>query len=239
MEKKYYLGTSGWSYDHWVGEFYPEGMDRKLWLQFYAKHFNTAEVNMTFYRFPWRNVVKGWYNKTPEDFRFTLKVHRSITHVHKLRNVKKLLNSFYDMASPLKEKLGCLLYQLPPSMHLDLERLEAFIEMLPADKVHAFEFRHNSWYCRNIYRLLKKHKAVFCAVSAPGFPEDLEVTANAAYIRFHGKGSWYSYDYSGKELKEWVNKIKSSNAKGVYAYFNNDANAYAVKNCLSLKRMLG
>ena len=239
----YYLGTSGWSYDHWVGEFYPEDLPRNKWLEFFTKHFNTAEVNMTFYRFPFENLLKGWYNKTPSGFKFSLKANRQITHEKKFKNVSQLLKKFYKLADILQEKLGCILFQTPPSFKLekDYSTFKRFLEVLYAKYSsyrNVIEFRHPSWYCEKAFELLKQHNIGFCIVSAPKLPEIVKVTARHAYFRFHGAKKWYSYDYSAKELKEWANKIRKIKAKECFIYFNNDFNAYAVKNCKQLKKLL-
>jgi len=232
-----YLGCSGWSYDHWIGEFYPKNIERNQWLIHYAKYFNTVEINMSFYRFPWPNMVKGWYNKTPKDFKFTFKANRQITHIKKLKNVKTLINRFYKLTDLMKEKLGCILWQFPPSLRLDLKKLQKFCKDLNTKYNNIIEFRHNSWYCQDVYKLLNKNNIGYCIVSAPQFPEDVHVTSNIAYIRFHGK-QWYRYDYSQKELKQWAKIVKNLKTKDVYVYFNNDFNAFAVKNCLQLKKLL-
>jgi len=234
-----YLGCSGWYYGHWEGLFYPEGLAKNKWLEFYAKKFNTVEVNATFYRFPFPNMVKGWYNKTSKDFKFTLKGNRLITHVKKLKDVKKLVNSFYKTADILKEKLACILWQFPPSLKLDLKRLDKFCKDLNTKYNNVIEFRHKTWYCKDVYKLLKKNRIGYCIVSAPNLPEDIKVTTKFAYIRFHGKKSWYGSRYSKKEMQEWAEIIKKLKVKDVYAYFNNDYNAYAVKNCLELKKLVG
>lgn len=234
-----WLGCSGWYYGHWERLFYPEGLARNKWLEFYAKKFNTVEVNATFYHFPYPNMVKAWYDRTPKGFKFTLKANRMITHVKKLKDVKKLVDSFYRISDLLKEKLGCILWQFPPSLKLNLERLENFCNDLNTKYNNVIEFRHKSWYCEDVYKLLKKKKIGYCIVSAPRLPEDIQVTSKVAYMRFHGKSRWYAHNYSKKELQEWVKRIKKLKARNVYVYFNNDYNAYAVKNCLELKRLLG
>lgn len=244
-----YLGTSGWSYDHWIDLFYPNGLERREWLRFYARHFNTVEINMTFYRFPFPNMMKGWYNKTPTDFLFTLKANRLITHVKKFKNVATLTKRFFSLTTLIKEKLGCILWQLPPSLHFDERNmllLDSFLSNLnkynKSDSKNVIEFRHKSWWNKEAYKMLKKHKASFCIVSAPRLPDDFIVTSNVIYVRFHGVSKWYAHDYSKRELNEWAKKIrktmKRKKIRHVYCYFNNDFNAYAVKNCLELKKIL-
>jgi len=235
------MGTSGWSYEHWVGKFYPNDLQRSQWLVFYSKYFNTVEINMSFYRFPYKNMLKGWYNKTPRNFKFTMKAHRQITHVKKLVNVKRLLNSYYSLAKELGEKFGCMLFQMPPSFKNNengFKRLEKFLNQLNNEFNNVIEFRHKSWFCKEVFKLLRENNAIFCIVSAPRLPDVVEKTSKIAYIRFHGAGSWYASNYSKNELKNWAKKIKELKAKEIYCYFNNDYNAYAVENCKELKRIL-
>ncbi len=234
----YYLGTSGYSYQHWKQRFYPKDLPQNEWLEYYAKYFLTVEINSSFYRFPYPNVLKAWYNKTPKDFLITLKANRSITHIKRLRNVKRLLNNFYSLADLLKEKLGCILFQLPPNFKIDTKILKNFLEMLPNKYENVVEFRNNSWFCNEVYELLKQYNIIFCIVNSPSISTRFIKTSNTSYIRFHGLKSLYSSNYSDKELKDYAEKIKNLKAKKVYAYFNNDFNTYAVKNCLKLKSLL-
>ena len=240
---KYYLGTSGFSYDSWIGEFYPENLERRKWLNFYSKYFNTTEINMTFYRFPFPNLLKGWYRKTPKDFKFTLKANRQITHIKKLKNISSILKRFYSIADELKEKLGCILFQVPPFLKKDkhFRLVKKFLQLLNSkysSYKNVLEFRHKSWYCDEVLNMLKDYNTIFCVVSAPRLPDICIKTSKIAYVRFHGVTSWYDYDYSKNELKFWATKIKKLKAKEIYVYFNNDYNAYAVKNCKYIKKLL-
>lgn len=242
METKLFVGTSGWSYDHWLGRFYPAELDRKEWLRFYCERFNTAEVNMTFYRFPFPAIVKSWYCKTPVNFNFTFKANRLITHVKKFEGIDTLVKKFYSLISLIKEKLGCVLWQLPPSMHFsesNLEVLDGFLASVEGMK-SVMEFRHKSWWRPETYRLLKKHEATFCVVSCPSLPQDFIVTSPIAYVRFHGLTAWYRHEYTTSELAGWAERIKQA-TKGcseIYCYFNNDFMAYAPKNATELREML-
>ncbi len=238
-KSKFYIGCSGWSYQDWVGKFYPAGLKSGEWLAYYAQHFNTVEVNMSFYRFPFKNMLKGWYNRTPKNFQFTLKANRMITHVKRLRGTKELLSSFYALADLLEEKLACILFQMPPSLKKDkdMKTLESFLKSLSPDHNNVIEFRHKSWFCREVYDLLSAHHAVFCILSAPKLPSDAVATGKIAYVRFHGAGSWYNYDYDDEELKKWVQQIRKLKLN-TFAYFNNDVNAYAPSNALRLQALL-
>ncbi len=234
----YHLGTSGWSYPGWRGIFYPEGLATKDWLAFYAEHFSTIEINMTFYRYPKPEMFKVWLDKTPPGFSFTLKANRQITHLKRLKNVHHEVNFFYILAHSLREKLGCILFQLPPSITMDLPLLEDFLGALSPEYRNVIEFRHESWYSEKIYEALRSHKVTFCvAIFGQGPSHDIE-TAETAYFRFHGLTGGYRYNYTDEELKEWASVIKTSGAKEAYIYFNNDYQAYAVANCLKLKEFL-
>lgn len=234
----YYLGTSGWSYPEWKVRFYPEGVSQRKWLSFYAEHFNTVEINMTFYRFPKPETLKGWLDKTPPDFFFTLKANRQITHYKKLKDIKSEVRYFYMLADSLQDRLGCILFQLPPSLTLDLDLLKDFLSNLSPKYKNVIEFRHESWYTEEVYALLRSHKAIFCVVSSPKLPESIIETAETSYFRFHGRIGWYKYDYSDDELKNWAESIKKTKAKECYIYFNNDYQAFAVANCKKLKGFL-
>lgn len=234
----YHLGTSGWSYTDWRGRFYPEDIPQREWLPFYARHFATVEINMTFYRFPKPETLSGWLDKTPSDFTFTLKANRQITHRKKLKGVKSQVRYFYILADSLRDRLGCILFQLPPSLTLNLDLLKDFLSSLSPQYKNVIEFRHESWYTEEVYELLRSHNVIFCVVSAPELPEHIIETAETSYYRFHGRIGWYKYNYSDAELKQWAEAIKKTKAKECYIYFNNDYQAYAVSNCRQLGEFL-
>jgi len=233
---KVLVGCSGWSYNHWIGKFYPSNLPRNEWLRFYTDYFRTAEVNMTFYRFPYPNMLKSWYNKTPPDFRFTFKANRLITHVKALSDVGDLVKRFLALLDLVGEKLSCVLWQLPPRMHFspeNMETLDGFLSTVGRGN-NVIEFRHKSWWNKETYKLLRKHGTAFCAVSCPSLPDDFVITSDVAYIRFHGAGDWYRHNYSREEIGGWASKIRAARCKEVYCYFNNDYEAYAPKNALEL-----
>jgi uncharacterized protein YecE (DUF72 family) len=239
-----FVGTSGYSYQHWRnGVFYPKGTPQSRWLEFYAEHFETVELNVSFYRLPKKETFAKWYERSPADFRFAVKGSRFITHIKKLKNCEEPLHLFADHAGELKEKLGVILWQLPPNFKADGERLEAFVGLLASPEVapgarHVFEFREKSWFQADILELLKRHKFSLCIAHSPEFPYCEEETADFVYLRFHGGEVLYGGDYSDEELRRWSRKIRSwlKSPKDVYAYFNNDAHGYAVKNALTLKK---
>lgn len=238
---KIYIGTSGYSYPHWVDVFYPEDLSQGKWLEFYAQHFNTVELNVTFYRLPQEKAFEGWYKKTPKDFLFVVKGSRFITHVKKLTDSEEPLDLLISRAKLLKEKLGIILWQLPPTLKADRRRLEKFLVLCSQFKVcrQAFEFRHQSWFVDEIYELLKKYNLALCIADSPTWPLVEEITADFTYLRFHGGKELYGSNYSDRELKNWASKIKKWQKKNldIYCYFNNDAYGYAVSNAKTLKKL--
>ena len=238
-KRKFHIGCSGWSYGDWAGKFYPADLKQGEWLAYYAQHFSTVEVNMSFYRFPFRNMLKGWYNKTPKGFLFTLKANRLITHIKKLKGTERLLGSFYSLGDLLKDKLACILFQLPRSLTKDkhMRTLEGFLRTLSPDHNNVIEFRHKGWFCQEVYDLLASNNAIFCVVSAPDLPSDSVATGKFAYVRFHGVDSWYDYHYSQRELRKWARLIRMLKVD-TFGYFNNDVSAYAPYNASELNKML-
>jgi len=234
----FHIGTSGWSYPGWRELFYPEELPSKDWLSYYAGHFSTVEINMTFYRFPRPETLKGWLEKTPPHFTFTLKANRQITHLKKIKNVQNEVRYFYILANSLREKLGCLLFQLPPSIHLDLPLLKDFLATLSPEFKNVIEFRHESCYEEKVYEILRTQKAIFCTVSSAQVPSTPIVTAETVYFRFHGLTRGYRHNYSDDELKEWAERIKKLSPKECFIYFNNDYQAHAVENAKTLEKML-
>jgi uncharacterized protein YecE (DUF72 family) len=186
-------------------------------------------------------MVKGWARKAPQNFRFTLKMWRRVTHFKKLNGVREDLDVFFERIKPLESCLGAILYQLPPSLKINLDLLTEFLKILPSNLDQAVEFRHPSWLREDIFSLLEKFKLAHCIISMPQFPEALKLTSNISYIRFHGKETLYGSSYSDEELGRWAKTIRdflNQGIKRVYVYFNNDYNAYAVFNALKLKELL-
>ncbi|MCY2687392.1 DUF72 domain-containing protein [Salinimicrobium sp. TH3] len=236
---KLYIGCSGWNYRDWRGKFYPEKLAQKNWLDHYSGEFNTVEINSTFYRFPQDKTVEKWRDTVPEDFKFTLKGSRYITHMKKLNDVEESVGNFNTTSGIMGHKLGNLLWQLPPSVHRNDERLLDFIKLFDKSVNNVIEFRHESWYDEEVYALLRKQNVIFCAISSPRFPEEMITTSETGYLRFHGKGKkWYDYYYSEDELQEWAHMIRNSGLKEIYIYFNNDIHANAPENAKQLLKML-
>lgn len=240
MTVRYYIGTSGWHYDHWRGRFYPEDLSKPHWLEFYAGHFNTVELNNSFYRLPSEDAFAAWYSSSPPDFIFAVKMSRFITHIKRLKNTVEAVEKFMSRARILKEKLGPLLYQLPPNMHRNEKVLSSFLSGLPRGMKHAVEFRHESWLEDKVFDILRQYNVGLCVFDMPDSSCPLVATADFAYVRFHGSVGLYSSCYSDEELASWANRIASldSNLKAVYIYFNNDAEAFAVQNARTLRGYL-
>ncbi|MFO7853442.1 MAG: DUF72 domain-containing protein [Bacteroidota bacterium] len=237
MEK--FIGCSGFHYSDWKGKFYPEDISKDRWLEYYSQHFNSVEINNTFYKIPEKEALKSWLRQTPSGFKFSVKGSRYVTHMKKLKDSKTHVKRFYQAIDPLKEKLGAVLWQLPGNLHRNDKKIEAFCKELDNSINNVIEFRHISWFNREIYELLSSYDVAVCSLSAPGdLPDLFEDTPGKIYLRFHGKEEWYRYHYSEKELREWSNKIRKSSAEICYVYFNNDYKAYAVENGIKMKELL-
>lgn len=239
-----YIGTSGYAYKHWSrGIFYPEKLSQKNWLEFYTQHFKTVELNVTFYRLPAKSAFQGWERRTPQNFIFAVKGSRFITHAKRLRDVEDSLRILFDRAKSLNKKLSVVLWQLPPKFKVDVERLKTFLKYLGKYKYtrHAFEFRNESWFCPEVFQALKDVDISLCLADWPIFEVEVPDTASFIYLRRHGAaGELYSGCYSETQLRKDARGIKKwqSQGKDVYIYFNNDAHGWAVKNALTLSRML-
>lgn len=240
LTAKYFVGTSGWHYEHWRGLYYPEGLAKPKWLQFYSKQFNTVELNNSFYHLPTEKAFITWRESAPENFVYAVKVSRFITHIKKLRNIGSALDNFLSRTCLLQDKLGPLLYQLPPNMKRNDVVLESFLSSLPQEYWHVFEFRHESWIDDAVFEILRRYKVGLCVFDMPGFTCPSVATSDFAYIRFHGSGGMYSSCYSNEELSQWAKEIAklAEGVKAVYIYFNNDAEAFAIKNALTLASYL-
>ncbi len=237
------IGCSGWNYNHWRnGVFYPPRLPQREWLDFYAQHFDTVEVNATFYRLPRREAVANWVKQSPPGFLFAVKSSRYLTHVKRLTDVGLGLERFYERIEPLARspKLGPVLWQLPANFHRDDERLAAALERLPEGR-HCFEFRHESWFVEDVYELLRRHDVALVVGDHPERPfQTHDLTADWTFIRFHSGKRGRRGNYSDSELEEWARRIEDWRRRvDVYAYFNNDWEGFAVKNGLWLKRRLG
>jgi uncharacterized protein YecE (DUF72 family) len=233
------IGTSGWNYPHWRGVFYPQGVSQNKWLLYYTKFFNTVELNVTFYRLVPVETFENWRKNTPQDFYFVAKGSRFITHIKKLKDIQGPLGLFFKNAAGLGDKLVTVLWQFPPSFKKDIKLLEDFIKLLRKKKIRqAFEFRNESWFVRDVYELLKRYNFCLCIAHSKRFPCIKELTSDFLYLRFHGGESLYSSNYSDKELRNWAEFARRFKGKDTLAFFNNDAQGFAVKNALRFKELL-
>ncbi len=234
------IGTSGWNYPHWRKVFYPEGLPTRKWLAYYASYFDTVEVNATFYGTPKEATFRRWYEETPAGFLFALKASRFITHVKRLKGVEEPLKRFYRTISPLKEKIGPLLFQFPPSLKYDRDLIAQFLALLDPRFRTTIEIRHQSFHNEEFLELLAAHNVALCLSDTAGrYPSLLEaLTADFVYIRLHGSRVLYRSCYTEEELRAWAQKILSFK-RPAYVYFDNDALGWAVPNALRLKELLG
>lgn len=236
-----HVGTSGWTYASWTGPFYPPSVKGTAKLDYYAQRFDTVEVNATFYRLPSRAMAASWNRRLPHAFHLVLKGSRVVTHMKKLKNPGRALEVFLENALSMSH-LRVVLWQLPPQMGLDgerLARLDAFLGGLPAAVRHAVEFRDSSWWHADVAEVLRRHKVAFCGISHPSLPETFWPTTDFLYLRFHGKGKrLYDYAYSRAELLEWAGRARAPGVPEVYAFFNNDIHANAPRDAALLQELL-
>lgn len=234
------IGCSGWHYKHWVGKFYPERMPASKMLEFYLQHFETVELNNSFYKLPEANTFACWRDATPRDFVFAVKGSRFITHNKKLKDPENALERFLPRAEALGGKLGPILFQLPPKWRINLERLEEFLSVLPRYHRYTFEFREPSWETEKTYEILRRYNAAYCIYELAGYHTPLHVTADWAYVRLHGPGGKYQGSYSTQSLRTWADRIYrwSQQLRAIYVYFDNDDSAYAAHNAIELQRLV-
>jgi uncharacterized protein YecE (DUF72 family) len=238
-----HIGCSGWVYPHWRELFYPKDVPQRAWLAYYAEHFDTVEINNTFYRLPSESAVRGWAENSPDGFCFAVKISRYMSHIKRLTMVERGLKRFYEPLEPLtrSDKLGPLLWQFPPNFHRDTERLSSALHDLPPG-LHAFEFRHESWFTDEVYALLSEHDAalVIGDESSRWISSPHVRTADWTYIRFHHGSRGRHGNYSPAEIGTWARRISQwRRDTEVYAYFNNDWQGFAIKNAMRLKELLG
>lgn len=231
------IGCSGWHYKEWKGLFYPEKLASSKYFAYYSQIFNTVEVNNTFYQFPSEKTVRAWYQNAPKEFKYTLKVNKYITHTKRLKKADEEVKKFYGLADILKDKMGAFLFQFPKSFVFNDERLTRILLMLDPAFESVIEFRHSSWWTSKVYEELSAVNTTFCTVSGLDVPDDLIVSKERIYIRFHGD-SHYSSPYSQEDLRLWKQKIQAFPAKNLWVYFNNTAMGYAPENALLLTKIM-
>lgn len=212
-----HVGTSGYAYKEWKGTFYPMDLPVSRMLRYYAEHFGTVEINNTFYRLPKPSVLQAWAAEVPPDFQFVLKASRRITHMQRLRNSDDSLHYLLEVAGTLKDRLGPLLFQLPPDLKKDVPRLSEFLALLPPHYRAAFEFRNQSWFDDEVFDVMRHHRAALCIAQAE---DDLEVpfvsTADWGYLRLR------KLDYTDAELASWADRVQSQNWRDTYVFFKHE-----------------
>jgi uncharacterized protein YecE (DUF72 family) len=233
------VGCSGWFYWDWRGKFYPEHLSTSQWFPYYARRFDTVELNAPFYSWPTVGTVRGWVRQAGKrPFVYTVKASELITHVKQFSATKTLIRDFGYLADLLGPRMGCFLFQLPPSFHYSLARLDRIVSQLDPIRRNVVEFRHGSWWNEHVYEAFRAAGIIFCSCSGPKLPDELVATADDLYIRFHGIERWYRHDYTPAELALWVERIRASRAKRIWVYFNNDRDGFAIKNARAFLRQL-
>lgn len=238
--KQVFVGTSGWHYKHWKGNFYPPKLSAAGMLGYYTEHLKTVEINNSFYRLPTAAAVSNWVKQTPAGFLFSVKASRYITHMKKLLDPEISTFKFFKIAEGFGDKLGPILFQFPSSWQVNEDRLKDFLAALPPNHRYAFEFRHPSWHDARVYRLLARFHSAVCIFDIDGFQSPLEVTADLVYVRLHGPGRAYQGKYTSDSLATWAKRIElwSRESRDVFLYFDNDQAGYAVQNAMELRDML-
>jgi uncharacterized protein YecE (DUF72 family) len=236
-----HIGTSGWHYAHWRGPFYPEDLVASKMLRWYVQHFDSVELNNTFYRLPTDDALKIWYEQTPPGFCFALKASRYITHRKRLLEPENTVKNFLPRVEKLGDKLGPILFQLPPRWHANADRLEHLLKILPRRHRYTLEFRDASWNNPTVFKVLRRYNAAYCISEIAGYQSPVELTADFSYVRLHGPGEKaYQGDYSEAQLRRWAKLTEAwkSDLNQIFFYFDNDQFGYAAKNALELKHMI-
>ena len=231
------VGCSGWQYRHWKGDFYPGDLPQRMWLEYYARHFNTVEVNNSFYRLPPEGVLDSWRARTPRSFRFAVKASRFLTHMKKLKDPDEPVARLFSRARELRTKLGPVLYQLPAQFPRNIERLSSFLDVLPRGVKHAIEFRDPGWYDDEVMKLLRRRHVALCLHDMPGSIPPRVTTARFTYVRFHGATGRYDGAYSTEALDDWAEWL-IANARAAFIYFNNDIGGHAPRDARKMIDLL-
>lgn len=234
------IGCSGWNYKHWRGLFYPEGMPQRRWFEHYAATFDTVEINNSFYRLPSGDTFAKWREQAPPGFCYAVKANRFLTQAKKLKDCEEPIERMMSAVRCLGDRLGPILYQLPPRFRINMERLESFLQLVPKDVVNVFEFREKSWLTDEVLALLDRYDASFCVHGMPGSATPRWVSGKIAYLRFHGGEGKNWGRYSDEGLLGWSDWIveQANSGRDVWAFFNNDIDAHAIHDTLTLRSMV-
>jgi uncharacterized protein YecE (DUF72 family) len=234
------VGCSGWQYKHWRGDFYPADVPVGRWFEHYAARFDTVEINNSFYRLPEAETFARWRGRAPLRFLFAVKASRFLTHMKKLKDPEEPIERLFTRMRQLGNRLGPVLYQLPPNFKLDLGRLEHFLHALPPDARHVLEFRDPSWYADRVGALLERHGVAMCLHDMKGSATGRERVGPFVYVRYHGPGGTYSGGYAPDRLARWAEWLDGERRAGidVFAYFNNDVGGHAPRDAVTLRQFL-
>jgi len=240
MTKKWFIGCSGFAYKEWKEVFYPQGLPQSKWFDYYTQHFNTLELNVTFYRFPTLKSLQAWYHKAPDGFVFSAKVPRWITHYRRFEETERMLGDFYGLLKDgLKEKMGVVLFQLPGQFAYSTEKLHKIIAQLDYSFTNVIEFRNEGWWRKDVMQLLKKNNIGFCGVSFPKLPDDAVINTTMPYYRFHGVPKLFYSQYSKAFVKKIYEQLATKkSSKTIYVYFNNTATQAAINNARYLQTLI-
>jgi uncharacterized protein YecE (DUF72 family) len=240
LEQKIHIGTSGWRYAHWQGHFYPEALTADEMLAYYGRHLKTVEISSSFYQLPHKDTLLAWRDTCQPGFIFTIKAHRSITHLKELGDASERLSLLLERIKVIEQRLGPILFQLPPNSRVDANRLNEFLEQLPDDYRYAFEFQDPAWHNPGTYEVLSEHGAAFCIFDRAGLRSPQEVTADFVYTRLHGPEAFCGGKYDAGALIEWAGAFYSwaHQGKEIFCYFDNHEAGYAVNNALRLHKII-
>ncbi|MCD0464904.1 DUF72 domain-containing protein [Flavobacterium sp. ENC] len=237
MKSELLIGCSSYNNRYWKGIFYPENLPASKWFSYYCEHFDTYEMNGTFYKFPTIRIFENWYKKVPENFVFSVKAPKEITHIKKFSDCETLLSDFYTICETgLQDKLGPILFQLPPSYDFSEEKLQAILKSLDTKFMNVIEFRHKSWWNQQVWDALAQNKITFCSVSYPGLPDVILTGFPMVYVRLHGDQKLFYSGYSEEKLKGIKEEISESGKKA-FVYFNNTAGTEGILNALAFKEL--
>lgn len=240
MKKNIHIGLSAYNNSYWKGIFYPEDLPASKRFEYYCQHFSTYEINATFYKFPTEKSLKAWYDKSPQGFMFSVKAPKLVTHLKKFIGVQNEIDQFYKLCSEgLKEKLGFVLFQLPPSYDYTDERLELILNSLNPDFKNVVEFRNESWWRQDVFDAMAKKGILFCSVSYPKLPDAIQVTTPLVYVRLHGVPKLFYSGYSQPYLQDLITALeRNKNVTDAYIYFNNTASTEGIVNALALQKIM-
>ncbi len=234
----FHIGCSAFNNSYWKEIFYPETLPSSKWFAYYCEHFTTYEINGSFYRPPTIESLSAWYAKTPDGFQFSVKAPKKITHLKKFIDCNEIVDDFYSICkNGLKEKLACILFQLPPSFDYSPEKLIRILSCLNPDFKNVIEFRNVSWWIPEVYKILSEHHVTFCCPSYPKLPEELVKTNTVGYIRLHGRPKLFYSEYTDVELQHIYKEALQKGWEEVYLYFNNTASAAGIKNAMVMMEL--